>query len=78
MNADTTVAMRPVQVARTYTLDGADYSVIGQGLAAGEAVISEGQLMLVPGAHVRVLKAVDSGDATRSASGQPESNGSGS
>jgi len=76
MNADTSVAMRPVQVSRTYTQDGADYSVIGHGLAAGETVISEGQLMLVPGARVRVLKAVDSGEADKSAAGQPGSGGS--
>ena len=76
MNADTSVAMRPVQVSRTYTVDGADYSVIAQGLAAGETVISEGQLMLVPGAHVRVLKAAGSGDAHTSAAGQPGSGGS--
>jgi membrane fusion protein, multidrug efflux system len=61
MNADTSVVMRPVQVARTYSLDGTDFSVIGQGLAAGETVISEGQLMLAPGAHVRVLKAAEGG-----------------
>jgi membrane fusion protein, multidrug efflux system len=76
MNTDTSVAMRPVQVSRTYTVDGADYSVIGQGLAVGETVISEGQLMLVPGAHVRVLKAAGSGDAAKSAAGQPGSGGS--
>jgi membrane fusion protein, multidrug efflux system len=78
MNADTSVAMRPVQVSRTYSLDGADYSVIGQGLRAGETVISEGQLMLVPGAHVRVLPAVAGGGAGASAAGQPGSTDSGS
>ena len=55
MNADTSVAMRPVQVARSYSADGGDYSVIEQGLTAGETVIAEGQLTLFPGAHVRVL-----------------------
>jgi membrane fusion protein, multidrug efflux system len=78
MNADTSVAMRPVQVSRTYTADGADYSVISQGLAAGETVISEGQLMLAPGAHVRVLKAADGAGADKSAAGQPGSTDTGS
>lgn len=76
MNADTSVAMRPVQVSRTYSLDGADYSVVGQGLTAGETVISEGQLMLAPGAHVRVLPAAGSAEAAGPAAGQPGSTGS--
>jgi multidrug efflux system membrane fusion protein len=57
MNSDETVAMRPVQVLRNYTVSGApDEAVIGSGLRAGETVISEGQLLLMPGAKVRVLK----------------------
>ncbi len=55
VNADNTVAMRPVNAERTYTVDGMDQTVIGKGLTAGEHVISEGQMLLMPGAHVRVL-----------------------
>lgn len=57
MNADTTASMRPVDVLRNYTPAGqGDQAVIGSGLSAGEMVISEGQLRLAPGAHVRLLK----------------------
>jgi hypothetical protein len=50
--------MRPVQVLRNYTAAGSpDETVIGSGLKPGEEVISEGQMMLMPGAKVRVLKA---------------------
>jgi membrane fusion protein, multidrug efflux system len=57
MNSDETVAMRPVQVLRNYTMSGAgEQAVIGNGLRPGETVISEGQLLLMPGAKVRVLK----------------------
>ena len=58
INGDQTVAMRPVQVLRNYTAAGSpDETVIGSGLKPGEEVISEGQMMLMPGAKVRVLKA---------------------
>jgi multidrug efflux system membrane fusion protein len=54
--ADETVEMRPVQVLRNYTAaGGSEQAVIGSGLQAGEMVISEGQMRLMPGAHVRVL-----------------------
>jgi membrane fusion protein, multidrug efflux system len=57
INGDDTVAMRPVQVLRNYIVSGApDEAVIGGGLKPGETVISEGQLLLMPGAKVRVLK----------------------
>jgi multidrug efflux system membrane fusion protein len=56
--ADNTVAMRPVQVLRNYTPPKAtEEAVIGNGLQAGEMVISEGQMRLAPGMKVRVLKA---------------------
>lgn len=62
MNSDETVAMRPVEVLRNYTIatpgvQSPDQAVIGSGLKAGESVISEGQMQLMPGAKVRVLKA---------------------
>jgi multidrug efflux system membrane fusion protein len=54
---DGTVAMRPVDVLRTYTTpQSAEQSVISSGLKAGEMVISEGQMRLMPGAKVRLLK----------------------
>ncbi len=57
MNSDTSVAMRPVQVLRLYQASsGPEEAVIGTGLKPGEMVISEGQMRLMPGAKVRVLK----------------------
>ena len=57
MKPDATAAMRPVQVLRNFTpLGHPEQAVIGSGLTAGETVVSEGQLRLAPGAHVRVLK----------------------
>lgn len=58
MNSDQTVAMRPVQVLRNYASGGSpEQAVIGSGLKEGETVISQGQMLLMPGAKVRVLKA---------------------
>lgn len=52
-----TVAMRPVQVLRTYQVPKTgEQAVIGSGLNAGEIVVSEGQMRLAPGAKVRLLK----------------------
>jgi multidrug efflux system membrane fusion protein len=58
MNPGTsTVAMRPVDVLRIYQVpESGEQSVIGKGLHAGEMVISEGQLRLMPGAKVQLLK----------------------
>ncbi len=51
-----TVAMRPVNVLRNYKPEkSVEQAVIGNGLAAGEMVISEGQMRLMPGAKVRLL-----------------------
>jgi multidrug efflux system membrane fusion protein len=47
---DMTVESRTVEVDRTYGYD----SVIRRGLAAGERVVTEGLLRLVPGARVRI------------------------
>ena len=55
--ADATVAMRPVQVLRNYMVPKAgEEAVIGNGLQAGEMVISEGQMRLAPGMKVRLLQ----------------------
>ena len=57
MKPDQTAAIRPVQVLRNYTPPGRqEQAVIGSGLNAGDTVVSEGQLRLAPGAHVRLLK----------------------
>jgi membrane fusion protein, multidrug efflux system len=54
--ADSSVEMRNVQVLRNYTQEGKDeQAVIGGGLKPGEQVVSEGQVRLAPGAHVRLL-----------------------
>ncbi len=59
LNADQSVAMRPVDVLRIYKADNAaEESVIGSGLKPGETVISEGQMRLMPGAKVHVLKEI--------------------
>ncbi len=50
MNVDSTVVQRPVTVARTVD----EWSVVASGLAAGETVITDGQLRLSPGAKVAV------------------------
>jgi hypothetical protein len=50
--------MRPVDVARNYSPPGqTEQAVISTGLKAGEMVVSEGQMRLAPGAHVRLLQA---------------------
>ena len=64
VNGDETVAMRPVQVLRNYSSgESSDQAVIGSGLKPGERVISEGQMLLMPGAKVRVLKAKSPSEA---------------
>lgn len=53
VKADKTVEMRPVTVSR---LAGAE-TVIKQGLAAGDSVVTDGHLRLVPGSRVTVREA---------------------
>ncbi|MBV9267582.1 MAG: efflux RND transporter periplasmic adaptor subunit [Acidobacteriaceae bacterium] len=71
--SDSTVTMRPVNVLRLYQPPNAgEQAVIGTGLQAGESVISEGQMRLIPGAKVRLLKSdtqqlSDSGNGSQSA-----------
>jgi membrane fusion protein, multidrug efflux system len=50
INSDLTVESRPVTVGRS--LEGE--TVIGKGLQAGEKVVTDGQLRLVPGAKVEI------------------------
>jgi len=47
VKADSTVDMRPVKVARTAE----EWSVIANGLAPGERVVTDGQLRLSPGSR---------------------------
>jgi hypothetical protein len=43
-------------VLRNYVSEGAaEQAVIGGGLKQGETVVSEGQMLLMPGAKVRVM-----------------------
>lgn len=57
-SADSTASMRNIQVLRTYIApDQTEQAVVGSGVAAGERVISEGQMKLAPGAHIRLLPA---------------------
>jgi len=54
--ADSTVSMREVTVLRLFAPAGqAEKAVIGTGLQAGESVVSEGQMRLIPNAKVRLL-----------------------
>ena len=56
MKPDHTVTMQPVQVLRNFNEPGqVEQAVIGSGLQAGDRVISEGQVHLLPGAHVRLM-----------------------
>jgi multidrug efflux system membrane fusion protein len=51
VHADQTVAVRPIKVART---DGNE-TVVASGVAAGEQVVTVGQLRLSPGARVSIV-----------------------
>lgn len=51
-----TVAMRPVNVARTFKpAQGPEEAVISTGLQAGDVVVTQGQMRLFPGGKVRLL-----------------------
>jgi multidrug efflux system membrane fusion protein len=57
VNPDQTVELRPVRIARV----AGDQTLLAEGVAAGETVVTDGQLRLLPGAKTEV----------RSPSGQP-------
>jgi multidrug efflux system membrane fusion protein len=63
LSKDMTVEMRPVKVRRAI----GDDIVIDTGLAAGERVVTEGQLRLVPGSKVRLKDAPTTAPSTRTA-----------
>ena len=50
IKADKTVELRPVTIARTH----GDDSIIGTGVKAGETIVTDGQLRLVPGSRVSI------------------------
>lgn len=50
IKADKTVELRPVTVARTH----GDDSIIASGVKAGETIVTDGQLRLVPGSRVSI------------------------
>jgi multidrug efflux system membrane fusion protein len=62
VKADRTVESRPVTVARS----AADGLVIAKGLAAGETVVTDGQLRLSPGAKIEVLSGEGAAAAKKS------------
>ncbi|MEW6138522.1 MAG: efflux RND transporter periplasmic adaptor subunit [Thermodesulfobacteriota bacterium] len=52
VKSDETVEMRPVVIERSYR----DKEIVAQGLKAGERVVTDGQMMLYPGAKVQERK----------------------
>src|SRR4051812_11160349 len=50
IKSDKTVELRPVTVARTH----GDDSIIATGVKAGESIVTDGQLRLVPGSRVSI------------------------
>ncbi len=64
---DRTVESRPLAPVGVYERD----TIIDQGLQAGEKVVTDGQIRLVPGASVRILEAA-AGRAAPAASPAPE------
>jgi multidrug efflux system membrane fusion protein len=52
VGADSTAATRPVKVGRSV----GEYVVVTEGLEAGEVVVTDGQLRLVPGARVSIRR----------------------
>jgi multidrug efflux system membrane fusion protein len=62
LKPDQTVDERPVTIGITYQ----DKTVVLKGLAAGETVVTDGQLRLTPGAKVNVNKSETSGSPANS------------
>ena len=52
VNADSTATPRPIEVERTVN----DLSVVTRGLKPGEAVVTDGQMRLSPGAKVQIRR----------------------
>lgn len=60
---DGTAELKQVTIARTFD----EWAVIGTGVAAGETVVTEGQLRLVPGVKVQVKSGTEKKDTTEEA-----------
>ena len=65
---DQTVKVRPVVVARTYEND----SIVEEGLKPGEQVITDGILMLKPGAKVQIKESPGAPKRAASPAAQPQ------
>ncbi len=74
VNQDRTVSMRPIRVGRRT----GGMHLVSEGLKAGEEVITEGQLMLYPGAHILTrsqMEQMKAAAAAEKAAGQGEKKG---
>jgi multidrug efflux system membrane fusion protein len=54
INQDSTATPRPIEVERTVD----DVAVVTRGLSPGEAVVTDGQMRLSPGAKVQIRRPV--------------------
>jgi len=61
VKSDQSVEMRVVTVGRTVNRE----TIVTKGIAAGETVVTDGQLRLAPGFKVEIVKAVPSDDAAK-------------
>jgi membrane fusion protein, multidrug efflux system len=66
INADSTVAVRPVKVAQVSNGE----ALIDSGLSAGEQVVVDGQYKLEPGIHVTLLEGKAAQEAAAAAAQQ--------
>jgi len=68
LKSDQTAELRPVVVARTYEND----SIIEEGLKPGEQVLTDGLLMIKPGAKVQIKESPGSQKSGASSAAQPQ------
>jgi len=52
VQSDNTVNLVSVDLKRTY----GDWAAIGKGISAGDQIVTDGQLSLTPGAHIKIIK----------------------
>ena len=67
VKSDQTVEMRPVKTSDSFQGE----TVVSSGLKAGETVVTDGQLNLVPGKTVNIKTTAGGGMTTNAAPGQP-------
>jgi multidrug efflux system membrane fusion protein len=65
---DQTAEVRPVVIARTYEND----SIVEAGLKPGEQVLTDGLLMIKPGAKVQIKESPGSQKSGASSAAQPQ------